>query len=95
MKDFFSRTFAWKVAISKCGLLTFIAMGNLLIASMQNWDAEYVSTLHWWNWLNLCISVLVAGANTIYTFLDKTYHTESEKIKQSIGDTQFLKKPTI
>ena len=74
------------MAIAKCLLLTVINMGTLLIATMQNWDADYVSTLHWWNWLCIWTSLLVSGFNTIYTFLDKTYHAESEKIKNETAE---------
>lgn len=79
MPAIIKQALAFRLTITKGALLTFIAMGNLLVASMQNWDSAYVSTLRWFDWLKLVVSVLVCGANSVYTFMDKTFHTESEK----------------
>lgn len=79
MPAIIKQAIAFKLTITKGCLLTFIAMGNLLVATMHNWDSGYVSSLRWWDWLQLTVSVLVCGANSIYTFIDKTFHIESEK----------------
>lgn len=90
MIQLINRTLRWRVAISKCALLAFISMGTLLGATMQNWDSAYVSGLRWWNWVCISVSILITGCNTVYTFLDKTFHTEQEKIKN--GDTDSYTK---
>jgi len=93
MKDMFRRTLAWKLAVTKCALLVVIGVGTIVGATMQGWDENYVSSLRWWNWIVFVSALVVNMCNTIYTFLDKTYHTESEKIKQN--ETQILKKSDI
>ena len=93
MLNTFKRSLRWRVAIAKCSLLTIINAGTLLIATMQNWDDSYVSSLRWWSWLVVFTGLLVNICTTVYTFLDKTFHTESEKIKSE--DTQEFKKGEI
>lgn len=80
MTDLIARISAWKMAIFKCVLLTFISMGTLIVAASQNWTDEYVSTLRWYHWTSLAIAALVNGCTTINSFIDKTFQTEGMKI---------------
>lgn len=81
MCAWFKATWAWKVAIAKCSLYVFVGMGTLYVATVQNWDESYVSTLRWWNWSAIVVSIAVNGSNTIIGFLDKTHSVEGAKIK--------------
>jgi H+/Cl- antiporter ClcA len=96
MNEIFKRALLWRMVIAKGLFLTFINMATLLVATMQNWDEGYVNSLRWWNWTVIILTVLLAGVNSIVTFIDKTFHLEGDKIKQALvgeSDTSIIKKP--
>jgi len=90
MKLLIRKALIWKLTIAKGCMFTFVGMGTLLCATMQNWDAAYVSTMCWWNWTVLIVSLLVNGANSVMSFIDRTWLDDKQKDKDE--DTKMFTK---
>lgn len=93
MKVMIAKAMAWRVAILKCSLYVIIGAGSIWCATVQSWDGDFVSSLRWWNWSFIIVSLVVNACKDIITFIDKTHQVEGDKIKQA-GDTDFFRKQT-
>ena len=87
MTEFLFKTIKWKVAVGICCLYVFVSMANITISAIDNWTIEYVAGFNWWDWLKFTLSILVAGATSIISFLDKTAQREGDKIKKENGQS--------
>ena len=77
------KTLAWKVIILRCGLYVFVSMASVFVAASSGWTAESVANMAWWSWLGLILNMLIAGANQITGFIDKSAKEHGEKLKLS------------
>jgi ABC-type multidrug transport system permease subunit len=80
MTEFFKRGWQWKLTFIRLAIYVTVSVGNVVVSSMQNWTDDYVGSLRWWNWVVFFVTLMIAFASSVGSFIDKTFHTDQEKI---------------
>ncbi len=70
----------------------FVLLGVIAMwcTTVQNWDADYVASLSWWNWSVIIASLVGNVVTNVMSFISKTYANE---VGKTLPDAE--PKPTV